>query len=128
MTRFMIAALFAAGLGVSASAEDISTHVLNISTGLGGAGIPVTLEIWKDDAWSEIGTGTTADNGRVEGFDVETEDATYRLHFDTSGYKELGDQPFFPEISIVFDVQDANRHHHVPVLISPFGYSTYLGN
>ena len=128
MTRFLIAALVAASFGVSASAEDISTHVLNTSTGQGGAGIPVTLEIWKDAAWSEIGSGTTAENGRVEGFNIETQDETYRLHFDTSNYKELGEAPFFPEISIVFDVQDVNRHHHVPVLVSPFGYSTYLGN
>lgn len=115
-------------LAGSAMAEDISTHVLNIATGQGGAGIPVTLEMEENGDWTEIGTGTTAENGRVEGFDIEAEEATYRLGFDLSGYDALGETPFFPEIDVIFAVQDTDRHHHVPVLVSPFGYSTYLGN
>ena len=111
-----------------ATAEDISTHILNIATGEGGAGIPVTLEIHDGDAWSEIGSATTEENGRVEGFGIETEGAMYRLTFDMSGYRALGAEPFFPTIDIVFDIQDPSREHHVPVLVSPFGFSTYLGN
>ncbi|WP_394224694.1 hydroxyisourate hydrolase [Paracoccus marcusii] len=90
--------------------------------------IPVTLEMKEGDTWTEIGTSTTGENGRVEGFDIETEVATYRLAFDLSNYADLGQTPFFPEIDIIFQVQDADREHHVPVLVSPFGYSTYLGN
>lgn len=124
----MLALIPAFGLNGLAQAEDISTHVLNISTGTGGAGIPVTLEMKEGDTWTEIGTSTTGENGRVEGFDIETEVATYRLAFDLSNYTDLGQTPFFPEIDVIFQVQDADREHHVPVLVSPFGYSTYLGN
>ena len=129
MLRICLLALIPAfGLSGLAQAEDISTHVLNISTGTGGAGIPVTLEMKEGDTWTEIGTSTTGENGRVEGFDIETEVATYRLAFDLSNYADLGQTPFFPEIDVIFQVQDADREHHVPVLVSPFGYSTYLGN
>ena len=129
MSRNCLLALIPAfGLSGLAQAEDISTHVLNISTGTGGAGIPVTLEMKEGDTWTEIGTSTTGENGRVEGFDIETEVATYRLAFDLSNYVDLGQTPFFPEIDVIFQVQDADREHHVPVLVSPFGYSTYLGN
>lgn len=124
----LLALIPAFGLNGLAQAEDISTHVLNISTGTGGAGIPVTLEMKEGDTWTEIGTSTTGENGRVEGFDIETEVATYRLAFDLSNYTDLGQTPFFPEIDVIFQVQDADREHHVPVLVSPFGYSTYLGN
>lgn len=129
MSRNCLLALIPAfGLSGLAQAEDISTHVLNISTGTGGAGIPVTLEMKEGDIWTEIGTSTTGENGRVEGFDIETEVATYRLAFDLSNYVDLGQTPFFPEIDVIFQVQDSDREHHVPVLVSPFGYSTYLGN
>ncbi len=124
----LLASLLSATLALPAMAEDISTHVLNIATGKGGEGIPVTLDIRQGDAWTEVGHGATGANGRVEGFGIETQNANYRLTFDFSGYAALGDKPFFPEISIVFDVSDTKRHHHVPVLVSPFGYSTYLGN
>ncbi|WP_281826800.1 hydroxyisourate hydrolase [Jannaschia rubra] len=109
-------------------AEDISTHVLDISTGMGGAGIPVTLEKRSGDGWEQIGTGTTQDNGRVEGFDITTEAATYRLVFDMTAYDDFGPDAFFPEIDVTFAVSDTDRHHHVPVLVSAYGYSTYLGN
>lgn len=124
----LLAAVSAFALTGAAQAEDISTHVLNIATGTGGAGIPVTLEIEQNGNWSKIGSGITGDNGRVEGFGIDAEKATYRLSFDLSGYKALGEAPFFPEIDVIFAVQDTDRHHHVPVLVSPFGYSTYLGN
>ncbi|MBB3987787.1 5-hydroxyisourate hydrolase [Sagittula marina] len=123
-----LAALSAAALAGAAQAEDISTHVLNISTGEGGAGIPVMLEIEKDGEWAEVGSGVTGNNGRVEGFGVEAEDAQYRLTFDMTKYDANKKEPFFPEITVTFDVQDAERHHHVPVLVSAYGFSTYLGN
>ena len=123
-----LAAISAAAFAGAAQAEDISTHVLNIATGQGGEGIPVTLAMKQDGDWTEVGTGTTADNGRVEGFDIDVDEATYRLSFDLSSYDDLGDAPFFPQIDVIFAVQETDRHHHVPVLVSPYGYSTYLGN
>lgn len=128
LARPLIAAIALAATAGLAHAEDISTHVLNIATGEGGAGVPVTLEIERDGTWSEVGSATTGEKGRVEGFGVEAEDARYRLTFDMTEYDAFGGEPFFPEIAITFDVEDASRHHHVPVLVSPYGYSTYLGN
>lgn len=131
MTMFkntLLASISAIALAGAVQAEDISTHILNITTGTGGAGIPVTLEMEKDGSWAEVGTGTTGENGRVEGFGIEVEQAKYRLSFDFSDYDAVGETPFFPEIDVIFAVQDTDRHHHVPVLVSPFGYSTYLGN
>jgi 5-hydroxyisourate hydrolase len=126
----MTALIAAAGMALAgaASAGDISTHILNTTTGTGGAGIPVTLEMQKDGAWTQVGTGETGQNGRVKGFGIQTEDALYRLNFDVSGYDALGAQPFFPEVSVTFHIQDTAREHHIPILINPFGYSTYLGN
>lgn len=114
----------------AAQAEGISTHVLDLARGVGGEGVPVTLSIWQDDAWAQVGSGTTQENGRVEGFDTEVEEGTYRLTFDLDGYEgfEDGEPPFFPQIDIQFEVDDASEHYHVPIVLSPYGYSTYRGN
>jgi 5-hydroxyisourate hydrolase len=111
-----------------AFAEDISTHVLDTSRGVGGAGIPVVLEMEGADGWTELGQAETQENGRVEGFGVEAEEGTYRLRFDMTAYDAFEGSAFFPEIEVVFAVSDTGRHHHVPVLVSAYGYSTYLGN
>jgi len=123
-----LATAITVALSGAAFAGDISTHVLNTTTGTGGAGIPVTLEMQADGAWIQIGTGETGENGRVKGFGIEAEDALYRLNFDVSGYEALGDAPFFPSVSVTFHIQNTAREHHIPILINPFGYSTYLGN
>ncbi|EKE45257.1 hypothetical protein OCGS_0347 [Oceaniovalibus guishaninsula JLT2003] len=128
MLRILFATAAIATTAGMAKAEDISTHVLNISTGQGGSGIPVTLDMQRDGDWTQLGTGTTQDNGRVEGFGIDATSGLYRLTFDLSGYDALGDAPFFPQIAVMFDISDTDRHHHVPVLVSPYGYSTYLGN
>jgi 5-hydroxyisourate hydrolase len=131
MQMYRTTALIAAAamaLASAAAAGDISTHVLNTTTGTGGAGIPVTLEMQSGGAWTEIAAAETGENGRVNAFGIETQDALYRLNYDVSGYEALGDTPFFPEISITFHIQDTAREHHIPILINPFGYSTYLGN
>ncbi|MCL3882655.1 hydroxyisourate hydrolase [Marivita sp. GX14005] len=129
MTRLTATGLVALVTCASAaSAEDISTHVLNIATGEGGGGVPVVLQMKEGDSWAEVGSASTQDNGRVEGFGITAEDATYRLVFDMTGYDAFEGDPFFPEITVTFDIQDTGRHHHVPVLVSPYGYSTYLGN
>lgn len=123
-----LAILGATALASPALAEDISTHVLNTATGEGGAGVPVTLEMQGGGGWTEIATATTEQSGRVANFGIDSEEATYRLRFDMTQYDAFGDAPFFPEITVTFQVSDTGRHHHVPVLVSPYGYSTYLGN
>jgi len=115
----------------SASAETISTHVLDLARGVGGRDVPVTLAIKDSDGgWRQLATARTDDNGRVRSFgdQVTTQAATYKLTFDMSQYGDKDAQPFFPEIDVVFLVRDPSIHYHVPVVVSPYGYSTYRGN
>lgn len=122
------AALLSAG---SASAETISTHVLDLARGVGGRDVPVVLAIKEGDGgWRQLATARTDENGRVRSFgdQITTQAATYKLTFDMSAYGGADAQPFFPEIDVVFQVRDPSIHYHVPVVVSPFGYSTYRGN
>jgi 5-hydroxyisourate hydrolase len=102
----------------------ISTHILDTSRGKPAADVSVRLEVWRDGRWSEAGAGRTNRDGRV----VLTEAAAvgvWRITFDTSDYLPDG---FYPEIVVTFKVRDAVQHYHVPLLLSPFGYSTYRGS
>jgi hydroxyisourate hydrolase len=109
----------------------ITTHVLDTARGGPAVGITVILELRHHSEWSPIGRGATDDSGRVTSLttDKELVTGTYRLTFDTGTY--LRDQgismPFFPEAKITFYVHDPDEHYHVPLLLSPFGYSTYRG-
>jgi 5-hydroxyisourate hydrolase len=106
----------------------ISTHVLDTAQGCPAAGVPVRLDIAADGGWREVSSATTDDDGRVADLlDGASPDGTvYRIRFDTSAY--LGDAAFFPEVTVVFRIGSAAEHHHVPLLLSPFGYSTYRGS
>ena len=104
----------------------ITTHVLDTSRGRPAAGVPVALELQRENAWHPIGAGVTDADGRLRtltGPDIE--EGTYRLTFDVAAYNA---QAFFPTVAIVFEVRDAAQHYHVPLLLSPFGYSTYRGS
>ena len=110
----------------------ITTHVLDLANGRPARGVAVVLEMQRNVEWMPIGRGVTDENGRLvtltEGGDPVP--GTYRLIFDLSRYQHahgLG-QAFFPEATVTFTVRDATEHYHVPLLISPFGYSTYRGS
>lgn len=114
-------------VSTAAYAEGISTHVLDIANGVGRADVPVTLSVQDDNnSWVDLGSAMTGENGRVESFgeDITVEEGVYKLTFDMS---ETG-ETFFPEIDVVFNVEDPEEHYHVPVVVSPYGYSTYRGN
>ena len=108
----------------------ISTHVLNIATGQPARGVRVTLERSTAGAWVSIGEGVTDANGRVaslltDGAPVAAGD--YRMRFFVGDY--FGSQEHFhPEITVQFRVNDAGAHYHVPLLVSPYGYTTYRGS
>ena len=108
----------------------ISTHVLDTSAGAPAGGIPVSLEIRRIDAWEPLGSGVTDDGGRLGDLLPEgVDEGTYRIRFDTAAYfAARGVRGFYPEVSVVFDVTDAGADYHVPLLLSPFGYSTYRGS
>lgn len=124
--------LAASALGAApAAAAEISTHILDLARGSGGAGVPVTLARRDGTGgWTKVATASTDANGRVRSFGPSETftPGTYRLEFDMTRYAAGPAAPFFPEIAITFSVTDAGAHYHVPVAVSPFGYSTYRGN
>ena len=105
----------------------LSTHVLDTSLGKPAAGITVVMESVDGQA---IGDGITDGDGRVGSLGPERLDAgDYRLRFASGGYfAARGVEAFYPEVVVVFTVADADQHYHVPVLLNPFGYSTYRGS
>jgi 5-hydroxyisourate hydrolase len=109
----------------------ITTHVLDLARGGPAQGISVTLEIQRSGNWEPVGRGATDEKGRLTTLSQgrELDPGTYRLIFDLSGYlRERGiPQPFFPEAMVTFNILDTRDHYHVPLLISPFGYTTYRG-
>ncbi len=110
----------------------ITTHVLDTSKGKPGVGVSITLEFLSTDGWKEIGSGTTNSDGRLPTLlpaDHKLEAGTYRLHFDTKRYYEAQNlKCFYPNVPVTFSVEDTEQHYHVPLLVSPFGYSTYRGS
>ena len=104
----------------------ITTHVLDTAKGKPAAGIAVTLEVREGDRWTRVADGVTDADGRLRTLtgSHEVRRGTYRLTFRTGAYS----RGFFPEVVIVFSVDDPSEHFHVPLLLSPFGYSTYRGS
>jgi len=108
----------------------ITTHVLDTSRGRPAVGMPVVLERAGDAGWQPVGRGTTDADGRVRDLLASPPEAgRYRLSFDTDTYfRAVGDVGFYPEVSVAFVVGHGDEHYHVPLLLSPFGYSTYRGS
>jgi len=103
----------------------ITTHVLDTARGRPAAGVATVLEREAGDGWERVGNAATDADGRVPGFDAAGP-GRFRLTFDTGGY--LGAAAFYPRVTIEFMVEAGAEHYHVPLLLSPFGYSTYRGS
>jgi 5-hydroxyisourate hydrolase len=116
----------------------ISTHILDTSRGRPAGQVPITLERVIDGAFQRVGESTTNDDGRVRSLIPEPAQAegssrvptgVYRATFHIADYFARRSQAcFYPSVSITFSVDAAEEHYHVPLLISPFGYSTYRGS
>jgi 5-hydroxyisourate hydrolase len=109
----------------------ITTHVLDTAAGRPGKAIAIELERADGAAWQPIGTGTTDDDGRLRTLTPAGPVAagTYRLRFHTGAYLAAHHQAgFFPVVEIQFTVVDGTQHYHVPLLLSPYSYSTYRGS
>jgi 5-hydroxyisourate hydrolase len=113
----------------------LSSHVLDTALGQPARGVPVTLEVAAADAeaegWSVVTRAVTDADGRVRdllgGRTLET--AVYRLTFDTGAYFAAAGRPvFYPRVQIEVAIAAPDEHHHLPLLLSPFGYSTYRGS
>jgi 5-hydroxyisourate hydrolase len=134
----------------------ITTHVLDTARGKPAAGVPISLELSRDGQWQPLGSGVTDDDGRLRTLTPAGPVAPgiYRIRFDTAAYFAAtgavgaatgssgaggatqsgkpgitpGVDYFFPTVEIVFVVAEGATHYHVPLLLSPFGYSTYRGS
>ncbi|HND31145.1 MAG TPA: hydroxyisourate hydrolase [Myxococcota bacterium] len=109
----------------------ISTHVLDLVHGGPARGVWVRLEQKVGKNWQEIQAGHTDSDGRLrdllpKGVDLA---GIFRLSFDTGAwFKQQNRASFYPEVSVVFEIVTATEHYHVPLLLGPYGYSTYRGS
>jgi 5-hydroxyisourate hydrolase len=109
----------------------ITTHVLDLSRGCPAVGVPVILEVEAAGAFKPIGKGITNADGRITDLlaSESIEAGVYRLTFDTGKYFAVHNaQTFYTEVTVTFRIEDSRQHYHVPLLVSPFGYSTYRGS
>jgi 5-hydroxyisourate hydrolase len=108
----------------------VTTHVLDASSGRPAADIEVTLERQADPDWQWVASGRTDADGRIaELGPVDLDPGVYRVSFAVAAYfaaRQL--QTFYPEVVILFTLDDADEHYHVPLLLSPYAYSTYRGS
>jgi 5-hydroxyisourate hydrolase len=109
----------------------ITTHVLDVALGRPAAGMPVRLERLAHGSFAAIAHGETDADGRASQLlrPGSLEAGTYRIRFDLDPYfARDGRRSFYPYVEIVFEVGATDEHYHVPLLLSPFGYSTYRGS
>ena len=106
----------------------ISTHILDTSVGLPAASVRVDLERQYGGEWTRIGSDATNSDGRIV-YQVPFEAGEYRLVFHVGDYSRAkGQTPFFPEVTVHVNIVDTTRKYHIPLLLNPFGYSTYRGS
>ena len=110
----------------------ISTHILDTARGMPARGVRITLQSsTAEHKWEDIAMGSTNADGRIPDFvpkDVTLTEGIYRLRFDVSAYfSEHKTRSFYPYIEVVFELA-ADGHYHVPLLLSPWGFSTYRGS
>ena len=126
------AILFSAASLAAAAPNPLSVHVLDQQSGRPGAGIQVMLEQRTGEHWRELARGVTDAQGRIPALYPEEKAMTagdYRIVFETGAYFARARQAsFFPRIPVEFTVDAPTQHYHIPLLLSPFGYSTYRGN
>jgi len=106
----------------------MTTHILDTSVGLPAAGVPVILYLLDGAQWNELACAKTDDDGRIMQWDIADDMmpfGVYKLKFDIEAYQ--GNEAFYPYAEICFKRKD-NKHHHIPLLLTPFGYSTYRGS
>lgn len=110
----------------------ITTHILDTSKGKPAANVPVFLDFQDHGEWQRVGSGATDADGRVKTLvspEHELVTGIYRLEFRVSDYFDAeGIKSFYPYVKIVFCLDSLESHYHVPLLLNPFGYSTYRGS
>lgn len=107
----------------------ITTHILDVALGKPAANVPVELEMLSGKTWKKMSAKKTNQDGRVEDLlkpGSKVKSGTYRLSFKIGKY--FKGETFYPYAEIVFQVKNTGQHYHVPLLVSPYGYSTYRGS
>jgi len=103
----------------------ISTHILDTTKGLAAVGVTVLLEKKTNETWLEVGSDKTNSDGRIV-FNCPKEMGIFRLTFNIEDYYK-SEEHFFMNTPIIFQVKNTERKYHVPLLLNPYGYSTYRG-
>lgn len=109
----------------------ITSHVLDTAAGRPASGVSLALAILKGEGWEPVARAVTDEDGRVQAWSPETPlgSGTYRIRFQMGAYFERQGHPaFHPWVDVVFACEEPEGHYHVPLLVSPFGYTTYRGS
>ena len=110
----------------------ITTHVLDIAKGSPAENVPIQLESWINSEWQLLGRGSTNADGRLTNLlePGSLAKGNYRISFDVETYfiSQNIQRFFYPVVRIEFEILNPEQHYHVPLLLSPFGYSTYRGS
>ncbi len=130
--QLITTALFLTCAASAFAKNPLSVHILNLQTGVPTAGVEVELDQKEKGDWTKIASGVTDANGRITALYPEQKtvsSGTYRVVFKTGDYyQKSGEKSFFPEIPVEFTMANNGEHYHIPLLLSPYGYSTYRGN
>ncbi|XP_013417218.1 5-hydroxyisourate hydrolase-like isoform X2 [Lingula anatina] len=117
---------------ITMSGNPLTTHVLDTARGSPAANLELTVSIkGQNGQWTDLITSSTNSDGRVPRLLTQDQfvPGTYKINFNTGGYfQQLGVEGFYPYVEVVFEIRDPQQHYHVPLLLSPYGYSTYRGS
>lgn len=110
----------------------ITTHILDTSKGNPAAGVSVQFSVFQDTEWKILTGSATNSDGRTEDLAAsysELKSGTYKLQFKTNSYFQANyDAVFYPWVDVIFNIEEGREKYHIPLLISPYGYSTYRGS
>lgn len=132
--KFFYALLLSFFLANFAVAKDnpLSVHVLNLQTGLPDKGVIVELSYFDNNKWAVLTQKITDENGRISALyptDKDLKKGIYKVVFKTQElFNKRKQDTFFPEVPVIFIVENTSLHYHIPLLLSQYGYSTYRGN
>mgnify|MGYP000249281274 CR=1 FL=1 len=128
----ILASMAFAPAAFSAPAGTLSVHILDQQTGMPPSDVTVTLEKQQQDKWTPLASGKTDQDGRIKSLypaDQDMQPGVYKVTFKTSEYfRSQKLDSFFPEIPVIFEVKNVDQHYHIPLLLSPYGFSTYRGS
>lgn len=132
MKRLLLTAATTLVASLSYAQNPLSVHVLNLQDGLPSSEVKVSLEEQKNGKWIQLSQATTNEQGRIPALYPEgkkLEKGMYKVTFKTGDwFKAHKQKSFFPEVPVIFEVDGSVEHYHIPLLLSPYGYSTYRGN